>query len=104
MSKTKRYAADGNIMSAIALIGVAGWVILVLPELHFLYKHLMPVLGDAKYLAFLLMGIAMFLCLPIVLTRKAFKAVLAFKCQSVIEKLMMVFLCILSVVISRGFM
>ncbi len=104
MSKTKRYVADGNIMGAMALIGVVGWIILVVPELHFLYKYVIPVLGDGKYLAFLVMGIAMFICLPVVLTRKAFKVLMPFKCQSVIEKLAMVFLCILSVVSSRGFM
>ena len=98
------HASGHNVMRVVAFIGVLGWIMLVVPELHFLYKYLIPVLGAGKYLAFLVMGIAMFFCLPIVLTRKSFKALLPARCQSFIEKLMMGLLCVLSVVISRHFM
>lgn len=91
-------------MGVMAIMGVVGWVMLVVPELHFLYKQVIPALGTGKYIAFLVMGIAMFVCMPVVLTRKTFKLLLPAKCQSLTEKLMMGLFCILSVVISRGFM
>ena len=91
-------------MGVMAIMGVVGWVMLVVPELHFLYKQVIPALGTGKYIAFLVMGIAMFVCMPVVLTRKAFRLLLPAKCQSLTEKLMMGLFCILSVVISRGFM
>ena len=52
-------------LSAMAVLGAIGWVMLVIPELHFIYKELMPVLGKGKYLAFILMGAAMFIVLPV---------------------------------------
>ena len=76
------HATGHNMMRVMAFIGVVGWIMLVVPELHFLYKHLIPALGDGKYLAFVVMGVAMFFCLPIVLTRKSFSALLPAKCQS----------------------
>ncbi len=69
-------------MGVMAIMGVVGWVMLVVPELHFLYKQVIPALGAGKYIAFLVMGIAMFVCMPVVLTRKAFKLLLPAKCQS----------------------
>ena len=59
-----------------ALMGVVGWTMLVVPELHCLYKHLIPALGEGKYLAFIIMGYAMFFSLPVVLTRKVFSVFL----------------------------
>ena len=61
-------------------------------------------LGTGKYIAFLVMGMAMFLCMPIVLTRKAFMLLLPAKCQTLLEKLVMGLFCVLSIVISRSFM
>lgn len=92
------------IMNLMAFLGVVGWILLVVPDLHFLYKYLMPILGNAKYLAFLVMGIAMFLCLPIALTRKVFNRLIPSKCQSLTEKFAMGFVCIGSVFVSRSFM
>lgn len=92
------------IKSLMAFFGAAGWIMLVVPDLHFLYKYLIPILGDVKYLAFLVMGIAMFLCLPIVLTRTVFNRLIPSKCQSLTEKFVMGFVCIGSVFVSRGFM
>ena len=91
-------------MDAMAIVGVVGWVMLVVPELHFVYKQVVPVLGTGKYIAFLVMGMAMFFCMPIVLTRKAFMLLLPAKCQTLFEKLVMGLFCILSIVISRSFM
>jgi len=87
-----------------ALMGVVGWTMLVVPELHFLYKHLIPALGEGQYLAFIFMGYAMFFCLPVVLTRKAFSVFLPDRCESPIEKVVMGILCFLFVLISRALM
>ena len=87
-----------------ALMGVAGWTMLVVPELHFLYKHLIPALGEGKYLAFIIMGYAMFFSLPVVLTRKVFSVFLPDRCESPIEKVVMGILCFLFVLISRALM
>ena len=87
-----------------ALMGVVGWTMLVVPELHFLYKHLIPALGEVKYLAFIIMGYAMFFSLPVVLTRKVFSVFLPDRCESPIEKVVMGILCFLFVLISRALM
>ena len=104
MRKGQRYSLGHYIIGAMAVIGVVGWVMLVIPELHFVYKQVIPVLGTGKYIAFLVMGIAMFFCMPIALTRKGFVLALPEKCQTLLEKLVMGLFCILSVVISRSFM
>ena len=33
-------------MGSVSLIGAVGWAMLVLPELHFIYKQLIPALGE----------------------------------------------------------
>ncbi len=91
-------------MVVMAFMGVVGWLMLVVPEFHFIYKQVIPVLGAGKYIAFLVMGIAMFFCMPIALTRKVFILLLPTKYQTFLEKLVMGFFCIFSIVISRGFM
>ena len=77
---------------------------LLVPELHFFYKHLIPTLGEGKYLAFIFMGYAMFFCLPVLLTRKVFSVFLPDRCESLIEKGVMGILCFLFVLISRALM
>ena len=104
LRKGQRYSLGHYIIGAMAVIGVVGWVMLVVPELHFVYKQVIPVLGTGKYIAFLVMGMAMFFCMPIALTRKAFMLLLPAKCQTLFEKLVMGLFCILSIVISRSFM
>ena len=91
-------------MASMAVMGLVGWLMLVVPELHFLYKHLIPALGIAKYVAFFVMGIAMFVCLPITLIHKSFILLMPMRCKSPIEKCAMGLLCALSVLISRNFM
>ena len=104
MNKNTRLGVDHKMLNAMALTGVIGWVLLVVPDLHFLYKHLIPALGSAKYLAFLIMGIAMFLCLPILLIGKIFNRLIPASCESLIERLMMGLACVLSILLSRSFM
>ena len=91
-------------LTAMAVSGVAGWVMLVIPELHFIYKELMPVLGKGKYLAFILMGAAMFICLPVFITQKLVGAMLPAYRGSWSEKIVMGGTIILSVLLSRNFM
>jgi len=93
-----------NMWKLLAFMGGVGWLMLLVPELHFLYKNLIPALGEGKYLAFIIMGYAMFFCLPVVLTRKAFSVFLPDRCESRIEKVVMGILCFLFVLISRALM
>ena len=91
-------------LAAMAVLGAIGWVMLVIPELHFIYKDLMPVLGKGKYLAFILMGAAMFICLPVFITQKLVGAILPAYRGSWPEKIVMGGTIILSVMLSRSFM
>ena len=91
-------------LMAVAVLGAVGWVMLVIPELHFIYKELMPVLGKGKYLAFILMGAAMFICLPVFITQKLVGAMLPAYRGSWPEKIVMGGTIILSVLLSRNFM
>ena len=93
-----------NLWKLLAFMGGAGWLMLLVPELHFLYKNLIPALGEGKYLAFIIMGYAMFFCLPVVLIRKVFSVFLPERCESPIEKVVMGILCFLFVLISRALM
>lgn len=99
LRKKKQY-----IMGSAALIGAVGWAMLVLPELHFLYKQLIPALGGGRYIAFLLMGAAMFFSLPVVLVRKIFTLMLPAYRKSWLEKAGMGLACVASVLLSRTFM
>ena len=91
-------------LAAMAVLGAVGWVMLVTPELHFIYKGLMPVLGKGKYLAFILMGAAMFICLPVFITQKLVGAILPAYRGSWSEKIVMGGAIILSMMLSRSFM
>lgn len=104
MRKKRKYSATKLVSGALALLGGVGWIMLVVPELHFLYKQLIPAMGEGKYVAFLLMGIAMFYSAPVYLTRKAFILWLPDKSSTFFEKVAMGFACVLSVMISRAFM
>lgn len=91
-------------MGITAIIGAIGWAMLVLPELHFIYKQLIPALGAGKYMAFLLMGAAMFFSLPVVLVRNVFTLILPAFHKSWLEKAGMGLACVASVLLSRSFM
>lgn len=99
LHKNKHY-----IMGVTAGIGAVGWAMLVIPELHFLYKQLIPALGGGKYIAFLLMGAAMFFSLPVVLVRKIFTYLLPACRGNWVEKIGMGLACAISVILSRAFM
>jgi hypothetical protein len=89
---------------SMVVFGSFGWLILVVPDLHFLYKNLMPAIGSLKYLAFAIMGLAMFISLPVFVTRKAFSFFCPSQVKGITEKLAMVMACFVSVMISRLFM
>ena len=91
-------------LAAMAVLGAVGWVMLVIPELHFIYKELMPVLGKGKYLAFILIGAAMFICLPVFIMQKLVGAILPAYRGSWSEKIVMGGAIILSMMLSRSFM
>lgn len=92
------------VIISMVVFGSFGWLILVVPDLHFLYKNLMPILGSLKYLAFAIMGLAMFISLPVFVTRKAFSFFIPSQVKGITEKFAMVMACFLSVMISRLFM
>ena len=91
-------------MGSAALVGAVGWAMLILPDLHFLYKQLIPALGGGKYIAFLLMGVAMFFSLPLVLVQKIFTFMLPTYRKSWLEKTWIGVACVASVLLSRNFM
>ena len=86
------------------LLGVVGWLMLVIPELHFLYKQGIPILGGGKYIAFLLMGVCMFISLPVWIVRIAGSKLFPALPNSLMEKGLMAGACILAVFISRSYM
>jgi hypothetical protein len=92
------------VIISMVVFGSFGWLILVVPDLHFLYKNLRPALGSLKYLAFAIMGLAMFISLPVFVTRKTFSFFIPSRVKDITEKLAMVVACFLSVMISRLFM
>ena len=92
------------VIISMVIFGSFGWLILVVPDLHFLYKNLMPAIGSLKYLAFAIMGLAMFISLPVFVTRKTFSHFIPSRVNDVTEKVTMVIACFLSVLISRLFM
>ena len=92
------------VIISMVVFGSFGWLILVVPDLHFLYKNLMPALGSLKYLAFAIIGLAMFISLPVFVTRKTFSFFIPSRVKDISEKLAMVVACFLSVMISRLFM
>ena len=53
------------LFASFVILGIAGWVILIIPELHFLYKEYLGLLGQFKFLALLLAALGMFFALPI---------------------------------------
>ena len=59
--------------TSFVILGTAGWVILIIPELHFLYKDYLGLLGQLKFLALLLAALGMFFALPIWLADRLYQ-------------------------------
>lgn len=62
-----------SLFTIFAVIGVVGWVILVVPDLHFLYKDYLSLLGRFKLLALLLAALGMFFAMPIWLVNRLYQ-------------------------------
>lgn len=60
------------LFASFVILGIAGWVILIIPELHFLYKEYLSLLGQIKFLALLLAALGMFFALPVWLANRLF--------------------------------
>jgi len=61
------------LFTSFVILGIAGWVILIIPELHFLYKDYLGLLGQLKLLALLLAALGMFFALPIWLADRLYQ-------------------------------
>jgi len=61
------------LFSSFVIIGIAGWVILVIPDLHFLYKDYLGLLGRFKLLALLLAAMGMFFAMPVWLADRLYQ-------------------------------
>lgn len=58
------------LFASFVIIGIAGWIMLVIPDLHFLYKDYLSLLGKLKLLPLLLAAVGMFLVMPVWLADK----------------------------------
>ena len=48
-----------TLFASFVILGIAGWIILVIPDLHFLYKDYLGLLGQLKLLALVLAAVGM---------------------------------------------
>ena len=54
-----------TLVISFVIIGIIGWMMLVIPDLHFLYKDYLALLGQLKLVALLLAAVGMFFAMPI---------------------------------------
>ena len=62
-----------NLSTSFVIIGIIGWIILVTPVLHFLYKDYLGLLGQFKLLALLLAAVGMFFAMPVWLADRLYQ-------------------------------
>ena len=62
-----------TLFASLVIIGIVGWIILVIPDLHFLYKSYLGLLGQLKLLALLLAAAGMFFAVPLWLTERLYQ-------------------------------
>ena len=62
-----------TLFASFVILGIAGWIILVIPDLHFLYKEHLGLLGQLKLLALLLAAVGMFFTMPIWLANRLYQ-------------------------------
>ena len=91
-------------MNIFFLIGFIGWLMLIIPQLHFIYKDSMAVIGDAKYGAFFIVGTGMFVVLPCMSVKLALERLGARSLHRFLTGAIMAGACIFSVLLSRVFM
>ena len=61
------------LFSSFVILGIAGWIILVIPDLHFLYKDYLGLLGQFKLLALVLAAVGMFFVMPVWLADRLYQ-------------------------------
>ena len=61
------------LFASFVILGIAGWIILVIPDLHFLYKDYLGLLGQFKLLALVLAAVGMFFVMPVWLANGIYK-------------------------------
>ena len=62
-----------TLFASFVILGIAGWIVLVIPDLHFLYKDYLDLLGQLKLLALLLAAMGMFFVMPIWLADRLYQ-------------------------------
>ena len=62
-----------TLFASFVILGIASWIILVIPDLHFLYKDYLGLLGQLKLLALLLAAAGMFFAMPVWLAGKIYQ-------------------------------
>ena len=62
-----------TLFASFVILGIAGWIVLVIPDLHFLYKDYLDLLGQLKLLALLLAAMGMFFAMPIWLADRLYQ-------------------------------
>ena len=61
-----------NLFASFVTLGIASWIILVIPDLHFLYKDYLDLLGQLKALALVLAAAGMFFAMPVWLANRLY--------------------------------
>ena len=62
-----------TLFASFVILGIAGWVILVIPDFHFLYKDYLGLLGQLKLLAMALAAVGMFFAMPVWLADRLYR-------------------------------
>ena len=62
-----------TLFASFVILGIAGWIILVIPDLHFLYKDYLGLLGQLKLLALVLAAMGMFFAMPVWLADRLYQ-------------------------------
>ena len=61
------------LFASFVILGIVGWIILVIPDLHFLYKDYLGLLGQLKLLALVLAALGMFFAMPVWLADRLYQ-------------------------------
>ena len=61
------------LFASFVILGIAGWIILIIPDLHFLYKDYLGLLGQLKLLALVVAAMGMFFAIPVWLTDRLYQ-------------------------------
>ena len=89
-----------TLFASFVILGIAGWIILVIPDLHFLYKDYLGLLGQFKLLALVLAAVGMFFAMPVWLADRLYQ-------RLTLERgryLIMSIACLLAVWMGKAFM